>query len=49
MPGLVGPVKLALPAVERRLPKNLQGRSWEAISNGMKSQADRFMSGLAES
>jgi hypothetical protein len=46
MLGLVEQVKPALAAVEKRLPKNFHGRSWQAISKGMKSQADPFRSGL---
>ncbi len=48
MQGLVEQVGPALAAVERRLPKGFHGRSWEAISKGMKGEADRFRSGLAE-
>ena len=47
MLGLVEQVGPALAAVEKRLPKNFHGRSWEAISKGMKGEADRFRSGLA--
>lgn len=47
MLGLVEQVKPALAAVEKRLPKNFHGKLWEAVSNGMKNEADRFRSGLA--
>ena len=47
MLGLVEQVKPALAAVEKRLPKNFHARSWQAISKGMKGEADRFRSGLA--
>ena len=47
MLGLVEQVKPALAAVEKRLPKNFHGRSWQAISKGMKGEADCFRSGLA--
>lgn len=47
MLGLVEQVEPALGAVEQRLPKNFHARSWEAISKGMKGEADRFRSGLA--
>lgn len=46
MLGLVEQVKPALAAVEKRLPRSFHVRSWEAISKGTKSQADRFRSGL---
>ena len=46
MLGLVEQVKPALAAVEKRLPKGFHARSWEAISRGMKRQADQFRSGL---
>lgn len=44
---LVEQVKPALAAVEKRLPRNFPGRSWEAVSKGMTRQADRFRLGLA--
>jgi serine/threonine-protein kinase HipA len=47
MRGLVEQVEPALAAVEKRLPGNVHGKSWEAISKGMKREADRFRSGLA--
>jgi serine/threonine-protein kinase HipA len=47
MLGLVEKVEPTLAAVEKRLPKNFPGRSWEAISKGMKGEAHRFLSGLA--
>ena len=46
MLGLVEQVEPALAAVEQRLPPAFPGRSWEAISKGMKGEADRFRSGL---
>ncbi len=45
MVGLVGQVGHALAAVEARLPDGFPGRTWEAISNGMKAEADRFLIG----
>ena len=47
MLGLVEQVEPALAAVEKRLPKSFHGRSWEAISKGMKGEADRFRAELA--
>ncbi len=47
MQALVEQVGPALAAVERRLPKGFHARSWEAISKGMKGEADRFRAGLA--
>jgi serine/threonine-protein kinase HipA len=46
MLGLIEQVGPALAAVERRLPKGFHGRSWEAISKGMKGEANRFRAGL---
>lgn len=46
MLGLIARVGPALAAVEKRLPKNFHGRTWEAISQGMKAEAVRFLSGL---
>lgn len=33
--------------VEKRLPKDFHGRSWDAISKGMTAQAERFLAGVA--
>jgi serine/threonine-protein kinase HipA len=46
MVGLVEQVGPALAAVEARLPKDFHGRSWDAISNGMASEAERFLDGV---
>ena len=47
MVGLVERVGPALAAVEKRLPRNFHGRSWDAISKGMRAEAARFVSELA--
>jgi serine/threonine-protein kinase HipA len=47
MQGLVDRVEPALAAVEKRLPRDFHAQSWEAISKGMKREAERFRSGLA--
>ena len=46
MLGLIGQVGPALQAVEARLPKDFHAKSWEAISKGMRAEADRFRTGL---
>jgi serine/threonine-protein kinase HipA len=45
MCGLVGRVPAALAAVERRLPGDLPGRTWDAIASGVRSQARRSAPG----
>jgi serine/threonine-protein kinase HipA len=47
MVGLVHRVGPALDQIGRTLPKDFPPRTWEAISQGMRSQAARFLSGLA--
>ena len=47
MLGLVEQVGPALAAVEKRLPKGFPGKTWSAISKGMKASAARFMIGVA--
>jgi len=48
MLGLVNQVPHALAAVERSLPKDFPARTWEAIANGMRSQAQRFETGIKQ-
>jgi serine/threonine-protein kinase HipA len=45
MQGLVERVAPALDAVGARLPKGFPGRTWDAISRGMRAQAARFAAG----
>jgi serine/threonine-protein kinase HipA len=46
MVALVEQVGPALTAVEARLPKDFHARSWEAISKGMRAEAERFLAGV---
>ena len=46
MVGLVHQVQPALQTVEASLPKGFDGGLWDAISTGIRSEADRFNSGL---
>ena len=48
MQGLVERVEPAIDAVAARLPSNLDGRTWQAIANGMRAQAARFAAGAAQ-
>jgi serine/threonine-protein kinase HipA len=45
---LAGRVDEALAVVERQLPRKFPARMWQAISAGMRSQADGFRAGLAQ-
>ena len=47
MQGLVQRVGPALERIEGALPGDFPGRTWEAISRGMRGQAAAFLSGLA--
>ncbi len=47
MQALVERVAPALAAVEDLLPAGFPGRTWEAISKGMRAEADRFISSAA--
>jgi serine/threonine-protein kinase HipA len=47
MQALVERVEPALAAVEEKLPGGLPGRSWKAISEGMRGEAKRFVEGAA--
>jgi serine/threonine-protein kinase HipA len=40
---LVSSVEDALARVEQRLPKKFPARTWESISTGMRSEAQRFL------
>jgi serine/threonine-protein kinase HipA len=44
---LVERVEPALDQIERTLPQDFPPRTWDAISQGMRSQAARFLGGLA--
>jgi serine/threonine-protein kinase HipA len=46
MRALVEQVDPALASVEQRLPRGFPGRTWEAIRDGMRSQARLFAAGL---
>jgi serine/threonine-protein kinase HipA len=43
--GLAQRVEPALAAVEARLPRDFPGKLWDAISVGMKAEADRYLAG----
>lgn len=47
MQALVERVEPALAAVEGKLPGGFPGRTWEAISRGMRTEAKRFAAGAA--
>jgi serine/threonine-protein kinase HipA len=47
MVGLVQRVEPALDQVGRTLPQDFPPRTWETISQGVRSQAARFLGGLA--
>ena len=47
MQALVERVEPALAAVEDTLPAGFPGRTWEAISKGMRAEADRFIASTA--
>jgi serine/threonine-protein kinase HipA len=44
---LVQRVEPVLEQIGRTLPKDFPPRTWDAISRGMRSQAARFLGGLA--
>jgi serine/threonine-protein kinase HipA len=46
MVGLVEQVGSALAAVEANLPKDFPSTSWDAISKGMRAEAERFLAGV---
>jgi len=48
MLGMVESLDEALGEVEALLPADFPARTWEAISRGMRSEAERFRSGLAD-
>jgi serine/threonine-protein kinase HipA len=47
MHGLVDGVAQALDNVEMQLPRGFPERIWDPISNGMRSQAKKFLSEAA--
>ena len=47
MLALVERVAPGLAAVEDLLPAEYPGHTWEAISKGMRTEADRFIAGAA--
>jgi serine/threonine-protein kinase HipA len=48
MLGLIERVGPALAAVEARLPAAFNAKTWDAISSGMRSQAERFRRGIEQ-
>jgi len=45
---LVSQTDMALAEVERILPHDFPERTWRAIAQGMKAEAERFLAGLAD-